>query len=147
MRSTQTYNILQHVWYTTNIPTDPHTVSTTDIKNNMQRHIHTSTFYTPPPHISCSVAPSLVAPLPNSEQINHPFSYHMYTMLTPNHIHHHYAPFITHTQHTLPLQLNPHTHHVATPGFVDRPLWSDRTAGRRCWLVDHKREDQPSSSD
>ena len=48
--------------YTTNIPTDPHTVTTTDIKTNM-RHIHTSIISrhlatrgnnkilrTPPPH-------------------------------------------------------------------------------------------------
>ena len=50
--------------YTTNIPTDPHTITTTDIKTNM-RHIHTSIvsrhlatrgnntiMRTPPPHIS-----------------------------------------------------------------------------------------------
>ena len=52
--------------YTTNIPTDPHTVTTTDIKTSM-RHIHTSIVSrylatrgnnnilpTPPPHISSS---------------------------------------------------------------------------------------------
>ena len=52
--------------YTTNIPTYPHTVTTTDIKTNM-RHIHTSIvsrhlatrgnnklLRTPPPHISSS---------------------------------------------------------------------------------------------
>ena len=52
--------------YTTNIPTDPHTITTTDIKTNM-RHIHTSIvsrhlatrginkiLRTPPPHISSS---------------------------------------------------------------------------------------------
>ena len=52
--------------YTTNIPTDPHTVTTTDIKTNM-RHIHTSIvsrhlgtrgnnkiLRTPAPHISSS---------------------------------------------------------------------------------------------
>ena len=52
--------------YTTNIPTDPHTVTTTDIKTNM-RHIHTlivsrhlatrgnnKILRTPPPHISSS---------------------------------------------------------------------------------------------
>ena len=52
--------------YTTNIPTDPHTITTTDIKTNMH-HIHTiivskhlATGYnnkilrTPPPHISSS---------------------------------------------------------------------------------------------
>ena len=72
---TQTHNILQHSKakkntifnngrYTTNIPTDPHTVTTTDIKTNM-RHIHTSIvsrhlatrcnnkiLRTPPPHTS-----------------------------------------------------------------------------------------------
>ena len=75
---TQTYNILQHSKaknptifnngrYTTNIPTDPHTINTTDIKTNM-RHIHTSIvsrhlatrgnnkiLRTAPPHISSSV--------------------------------------------------------------------------------------------
>ena len=73
----QTYNTLQHSKaenptifnngrYTTNIPTDPHTITTTDIKPNM-RHIHTSIvpmhlatrdnnkiMRTPPPHISSS---------------------------------------------------------------------------------------------
>ena len=52
--------------YTTNISTDPHTITTTDIKSNM-RHIHTSIVYrhlatrgnnkilhTHPPHISSS---------------------------------------------------------------------------------------------
>ena len=72
---TQTYNILQHSKaqkptisnngrYTTNITTDPHTVTTTDIKTKMH-HIHTSIvsrhlatrrnnkiLRTPPPHIS-----------------------------------------------------------------------------------------------
>ena len=33
---------------------------------------------------------SLVAPLPNSEQINH-----IYTKSTSNHIHHHYVPSVT----------------------------------------------------
>ena len=71
------HNILQHSKaqkptifnngrYTTNIPTDPHTVTTTDIKTNM-RHIHTfivskhlatignnKILCTPPPHISSS---------------------------------------------------------------------------------------------
>ena len=58
---------------------------------------------TPPPHISSSkkmLPISLVAPLPNSEQINPPFSYHTYTKSTPYHIHHHYAPFVTLTYTT-----------------------------------------------
>ena len=74
---TQTYNILQHSKakkntifnndrYTINIPTDPHTITTTDTKTNM-RHIHTSIvsrhlatrdnhkiLRTPLPHISSS---------------------------------------------------------------------------------------------
>ena len=74
---TQTHNILQHSkakkntifnngHYTTNISTDPHTVTTTDIKTNMH-HIHTSIVFrhlatrgnnkilrTPPPHTSSS---------------------------------------------------------------------------------------------
>ena len=68
----------------------------------------------------------LVAPLPNSEQINHPFSNHTYTMSTLTHIHHHYASFVTHT-HTLSLQLHPHRHHVVTPGFMDKPRQCDET--------------------
>ena len=93
----------------------PHTVTTTDIKTNMC-HIHISIvskhlatrgnkkiLRTPPPHLSRSedFPESLVAPLPNSEQINLPSSNHIYTKSTPTHIHHHYAPSITstHTQH------------------------------------------------
>ena len=58
--------IFNNVRYTTNIPTDPHTVTTTDIKTNM-RHIHTSIvsrhlatrgnnkiLRPPPPHTSSS---------------------------------------------------------------------------------------------
>ena len=72
---------------------------------------------------------SLVVPLPNSEQISHPSSSHIYTKSTPNHINHHYAPSVTLT-HTSFLQLHPHTHHIVTPGFVDRPRWSYCTAGQ-----------------
>ena len=35
-----------------------------------------------------------------------------------------------HTRHTSSLQLHPHTHHIVTPGFVDRPRRSDCTAGQ-----------------
>ena len=35
-----------------------------------------------------------------------------------------------HTRHTPSLQLHPHTHHTVTPGFVDRPCWSDGAAGQ-----------------
>ena len=49
--------------YTTNIPTDPHTVTTTDIKTNM-RHIHTSivSFWTCD---ACSAPQSQQSPPPN----------------------------------------------------------------------------------
>ena len=83
--------IINNGCYITNIPTDPHTVTTTGIKISM-RHIHTSfvsrhlttrdinkILHTPPPHISSSeeiLPASSVAPLPNSEQINHPSSNH-----------------------------------------------------------------------
>ena len=106
--------------YTTNIHTDPHPVTTTDIKTNI-RHLHISIvtmhiatrgnkniLRTPPPHISSfeEILPtSLIAGLPNSEQINHPFSKHTYTKATPNYIHYYYAPFVT---------LTPTTHHVST---------------------------------
>ena len=59
--------------YTTNFPTDPNTVTTTDIKANM-RHIHTSVVFThlatrgnnkilrtPPPHIISSEDPRLTS--------------------------------------------------------------------------------------
>ena len=91
--------------YTTNLPTDHHTVTTTDIETNM-RHIHTSIFRhlatrgnnkilrTPPVnHTSLKryCPASLVAPMPNLEQRNPPFLSHTYTKSSPNHIHHHYA--------------------------------------------------------
>ena len=46
---------------------------------------------------------SLVAPLPNSEQINHCSSNHTYTKSMPNHIHHQYDPSVTltHTTHII----------------------------------------------
>ena len=43
---------------------------------------------------------SLVAPLPNSEQINHPSSNHTHTKSTPKQIHHYYAPSVTLTYTT-----------------------------------------------
>ena len=77
-----------------------------------------------PTNVEEDILPTkLVAPLPNSEKINRPFTNHTYTKSTPNHIHHHYSPFVTlthrtHTEHTS-LQLYPHTHHVIIHGFVD----------------------------
>ena len=110
----KTPTIFNNGRYTTNFPTDPYTVTTTDIKTNM-RHIHTSivsmhlatkycahldhTFVALKRHFLAS----LIAPLPNSEQINHPSSNHIYTKSTTNHIHHHYAPSVTltHTTHII----------------------------------------------
>ena len=112
--------------YTTNIPTDPHTVTTTDIKTNM-RHIHTfivsrhlatrgnnKILCTPPPHISSSEERlPLVTPLPNSEQTNLPSSNHTYTKSTPKHIHHYYAPSVTstHTTHIISSTAPSHAPH------------------------------------
>ena len=119
--------------YTTNIPTDPHTVSTTDRNTNMC-HIHTSVvsrhiatrgnnkiLHTHPPHIRSSegILPRLVTPLSNSEQINNPFSNHTYTKPTPIHIHHYYALFVTHNTH----RLFNCTHIRTTLSSLD--LWTD----------------------
>ena len=102
--------------FTTNIPTDPHTVTSTDIKQTCAIHTHLSSLGIKPQeaitkycaHLHHTLAAlkrhfpaSLVAPLSNSEQINYPFSNHTYTKSTTNHIHHHYTPSVTliHTTH------------------------------------------------
>ena len=89
---------------------------------------------TPPPHISSSeerLPASLIAPLPNSEQTNLPSSNHTYTKPMPKHIHHQCALLCNiHTHDTSSLQLHPHTRHIVTSGFVDRPRWSYCTAGQ-----------------
>ena len=103
---------------------------------------------TPPVHISSSeeiLHALFVAPLPNSEQINHPSSNHIYTKSTPYHIHHHYAPSVTHTDTHDTHHLFNFTHIRTTLSPLD--LWADPSEwphcwpdGRRNWLVDHKRE-------
>ena len=124
---------LHHVSCTTNIPTDPHTVTTTCINNTSMRHIHTSlvsrhlttignnkTLRTPPQHISNSeryFPASLVAPLPSLDLINPPFSNHPYTKSTRNRIHHHYTRWYTQIHNTHHLFK---CTHIVTPGFVDR---------------------------
>ena len=70
-----------------------------------------------PPHISSSEE-ILPRPFPNSEQTNPPSSNHTYPLQHP------------HTRHTLSLQLHPQTHHIVTPGSVDRPRWIDEVAGQ-----------------
>ena len=65
----------------------------------------------PSPHISAS----LVAPLPDSEQINHSSSSHTYTSQCQNTSITTMPPlYHSHTQHTSSLQLHPHTHHIVT---------------------------------
>ena len=126
---TQTPNILQHSKakntifnngrYTTNIPTNPNTVTTTDIKTNM-RHIHTSIvskylatrgnnkiLRAPPPHISSSeellprITRRTLAQLRTNKNL--PSSNHTNTKSTSKHIYHHYAPSVTatHTTHII----------------------------------------------
>ena len=87
---------------------------------------------------------SLVAPLPNSSQIKHPFSNHTHTKSMPNHIHHHYTTFVTLT----------HTTHIicsTSPRFQLLPLACSGTARRRSfiWQIgvnssiqDHRQADQ-----
>ena len=128
---TQTYNILKHSKtkntilnngrYTTNIPTNPHTVTTTDIKQTCAKYIHLLPLGIQPQeaitkycaHLHHTLAAvkryfpvSLAAPVPNSEQINNPSSDHTYTKSTSNHIHHNYAPSVTLTHTTR------NTHHL-----------------------------------
>ena len=59
-----------------------------------------------------------------SDHADPPCSNHTYTKSTPKHIHH------SHTQYTSSLKLHPPTQHIVTPGFVNRPLRSDCTAGQ-----------------
>ena len=147
--------------YTTNSPTDPHTVTTTDIKITM-RHIHTSIvsrhlatrgnniiLRTPSPDISSSeeILPLLtrrtIALLKTNKS---PFSNFTYTKSTPHHIH--YAPFVT---------LTYTTHHLFNYTLIRTTLspldlWTDLAGftallaryGRIGWLVDHKPEDRTS---
>ena len=114
------------------------------------RHIHTSIvsrhlatrgnnkiLRTPPPHTSSSEErlPRLTRrTLAQLRTNKSPFlKSYLHQVYAKTHddddIHHHYAPSITST-HTSSLQLHPHTHHIVTPGFVDRPRRSDCTAGQ-----------------
>ena len=167
---TQTHNILQHSKakkntifnngrYTTNIPTDPHTVTSTDIKTKM-RHIHTSIvsrhlatrgnnkiLRTPPPHTR------------SSEEILPRLTRRTLAQLRTNK-----SPFLKSNLHKVDAKTHPsplcplcntHTHdthhllnctHIRTT-LSPLDLWTD-SAGvtallarwRRSWLVVHKRE-------
>ena len=129
--------------YTTNIPTDLHTVITTD-KTNMY-HIHTyivskhlatrgnnKKTHTPPLHIGSSeeILPCLTTChiLVQLRTDKSPFlKSYLHKVDTKSHP----SPLcpLSHTGHTSSLQLHPHTHHVVTPRFVDRPFRSDGTTG------------------
>ena len=112
---------------TTNFHTDPNAITTIAIKTNM-RHIHTFivSIHLPQETITQYCAhlhhtlvalkrlfpTSLFALLPNAEQINHPSSNHInYTKSTQNHIHQHYAPFITLTYTTHIISSTAPTYH------------------------------------
>ena len=113
--------------YTTNIPTDPPTVTTTNIKTNM-RHIHISIvsrhlaprgnnkiLRTPPPHIS------------NSKEILPRITHHTLAQHRTNK-----SPFLKSYLHKVDAKTHP-SHYapsVTTPGFVDRPCWSYGAAGQ-----------------
>ena len=107
----QGYNptIFNNDHFTTNIPTYPHTVTTTDIKQKCAIYIDILSLSISPQESITKYCTSLyhtiaalkryfpaafVAPLPNPEQINYPLSNHTYPNSTPNHIHHHYALFV-----------------------------------------------------
>ena len=98
-------NIFNNGRYTTNIPTGPYTVTTTAINclyasSHKRQYKYCAHLHHPLTVMKRYFPASLVAPLPDSEQINHPSSNHTCTKPTPNHIHHHYAPAVTLTQTT-----------------------------------------------
>ena len=130
--------------YTTNIPTDPHTVTITDIKTNM-RHIHTSIvsrhlatrgnnkmLRIPPPHTSSSeeILPCLTRrTLAQLRTNKSPFPKSLTQSRRQNTSQ--LCPLCNiHTRHTSSLQLHPHTHHIVAPGFEVRPRRSYCTAGQ-----------------
>ena len=109
-------------------------------------HIHTSIVSrhpaTPPPHISSSeeILPRLTRHTLTQLKTNKsPFIKSYYTKSTPNHIHHHYTPSVTHTYMTHLISSTaptyaPHCH----PWICEQtpPKWL------RSWLLDHKLEDR-----
>ena len=110
--------------YTTNIPTEPHTITTTDIKTSMH-YIHTSIvsrhlatrgnnniLRTPPPHIisseetlSCLTRHTLAQLRTNKS----PFLKSYLHKVDAKHIHHPYSPYVTltHTTHIIWFQRLP----------------------------------------
>ena len=149
----QTYNIIKHFKakntifnngpYTINIPTDPHTVTTTDIQINM-RHTHTSIvsrhlatrgnnkiLRTPPSHISSSeeklnyiTSRTLAQPRTNKSPFLKSYLHKVDAQSHPSPL------CLLCNTHTSSLQLHRHMHHSITPGFVDRLRRSDCTASQ-----------------
>ena len=127
--------------YTTNIPTDPHTVTTTYIKTNM-RHMHTSIvsrhlatrgnnkiLRTPPPHISSSEErlPRLTRRTLAQLRTNKSYLHKVDAKTHPSPL----CPLCNiHIHNTHHLNCTHNTHHIVTPGFVDRPRRSYCTAGQ-----------------
>ena len=86
---------------------------------------------TPPPHSSRSeeILPCLTRRTPAKLRTNK--SHFLKSYLQKVKAKSHPSPlFHLYNRDTSSLQLHPHTHHVGTPGCVDRPRWSDKTAGQ-----------------
>ena len=123
--------------YTTNILTDPHTVTTTDIKTNM-RHIHTSIVSR---HLATRGNNKILRTLPphtsSAEEIRPRLPHRTLAQLRTNK-----SPFLKSCLHKVDDKSHPSplcplcnththdTHHTVTPGFVDRPRWSDGASGQ-----------------
>ena len=120
------------------MPTDPHTITTTDIQTNMHhiitsivsRHLaargNNTILHTPPPHISSSEE---ILPRLTRRTLAQFKALFLKSYL-------HKVDAETHPSPLCPL-CNTHTHytlfnctHIVTPGFVDRPRRNDCTAGQ-----------------
>ena len=153
------HNIFNNGRYTANIPTDPHMVTTTDIKINM-RHIHTSivskhlatrgngeTLRTQPSHISSSeeILPCITQrTLAQLKQTNLPSSNRTDIKSTTKHIHHHYAISVTSTHTTNAISTTAPTYALRSHHWIGGQTllkwWSCWSDGGISWLVDHKRD-------
>ena len=139
--TTQTHNILQHsmtkkiLFLTTAAAqqTFPqtHTVTTTNMRHIytyiVSRHLATrgnkKILRTPPPHISSS-CPTQKKQISLPQIILTQSRRQITSITTMPPLQH------PHTRHTPSLQLHPHKQHMVTPGFMDRPCWSDGAAGQ-----------------
>ena len=108
-------------------------IDTSIVSRHLATRDNNKILRTPPPALKRYFPASLVAPLPNSEQINHPSSKYTYTQSRRQNTSITTIPpsvTLTHTTHTPSLQLHPHTNHIVTPGIVDRPRLDECTAGQ-----------------